>query len=145
MLGRLVKWLRILGQDVTYGRHLSGYGLIRAARIEDRIILTRDRSLKTRQPPQFILIASHDYRDQLRQVIDQCGLSVEESPFRRCLKCNAILEARAKELVKETVPPWVFLTQETFFWCPQCGGIYWRGTHHQRILNELRGMGITLT
>ena len=32
MLGRLVKWLRVIGQDVIYGPHLTGYGLIRAAR-----------------------------------------------------------------------------------------------------------------
>ena len=43
MLGRLAKWLRILGYDVIYGQHLSGHGLIRAARADGRLILTRDR------------------------------------------------------------------------------------------------------
>ena len=50
-------------------RILTGYGLIRAARAEDRLILTRDRGLKQKQPPPFILIESDDYREQLRQVV----------------------------------------------------------------------------
>ena len=56
MLGRLAKWLRIIGQDVIYGRHLTGYGLIRAARAENRLILTRDRRLKQKQPPPLLFI-----------------------------------------------------------------------------------------
>jgi len=42
MLGRLARWLRIIGQDVTYGSHLSGYELVRTARRESRLILTRE-------------------------------------------------------------------------------------------------------
>jgi uncharacterized protein with PIN domain len=41
MLGKLAKWLRVMGQDVIYGQHLAGYGLICAARAENRLILTR--------------------------------------------------------------------------------------------------------
>ncbi len=76
MLGRLVKWLRIIGQDVIYGPHLTGYGLIRAARAENRLILTRDRGLKQKQPPPFLFIESDHYRDQLRQVVGQCALKL---------------------------------------------------------------------
>ena len=54
MLGKLAKWLRVMGQDVIYGQHLAGYGLIRAARAENRLILTRDRGLKKKQPPDFL-------------------------------------------------------------------------------------------
>ena len=66
MLGRLVKWLRVLGQDVIYGRHLSGAGLIRVARQENRIILTRDRRLRLKPPQDSIFVESDDYREQLR-------------------------------------------------------------------------------
>src|ERR1044072_7108872 len=76
MLGRLVKWLRIIGEDVIYGRHLTGYGLIRAARLENRLILTRDRSLKNKQPPPSLYLQSDYYREQLKQVVPDCGLIV---------------------------------------------------------------------
>ena len=142
MLGKLAKWLRVIGQDVIYGRHLSGYGLIRAARAEDRLILTRDRGLKHKQPPTFIFIESNDYREQIRQVIRECGLTVGEALFTRCLNCNSVLQARPKESVETLVPPYVYSTQERFFWCPECRRVYWPATHHQKMLEELGNIGV---
>src|SRR6266446_3031657 len=83
MLGRLVKWLRVIGQDVIYGPHLTGYGLIRAARQENRLILTRDHGLKKKQPPEFILIESDRYAEQLKQVIEACQLNPLRKLFTR--------------------------------------------------------------
>jgi uncharacterized protein with PIN domain len=140
MLGRLAKWLRIIGQDVIYGRHLTGYGLIRAARAENRVILTRDRRLRQKQPPPYILIESDHFREQLRQVITQCRLDPEQKPFSRCLECNTALEPRAKASVEEIVPAYVFATQEQFSACPQCRRIYWPATHRERIAAELRSL-----
>jgi uncharacterized protein with PIN domain len=137
MLGRLVKWLRVLGCDVIYGPHLTGYGLIRAARAEERMILTRDRRLKQKQPPAFIMIASDDYREQLRQVVRECRLDVGAALFTRCLKCNSLLQARAKEAVANLVPPYVFSTEERFSWCPYCQRSYWPGTHQQKMFELL--------
>ena len=54
MLGRLAKWLRIIGEDVIYGRHLTGYGLIRAARLENRLILTRPELEKQTTAPELV-------------------------------------------------------------------------------------------
>ena len=142
MLGRLAKWLRILGHDVIYGRHLTGYGLIRAARAENRLILTRDRRLKQKQPPPFVLIESDHYREQLLQVIRHCGLKVGEEVFTRCVECNSALQAQPKGSVESIVPSYVFSTQEQFFSCPRCHRIYWPATHHQRMLAELRNLGL---
>ena len=142
MLGRLARWLRVLGLDVIYGPHLTGYGLIRAARQEQRLILTRDRRLKQKQPPKFILIESDHYPEQLRQVIQECGLVVGAALFTRCLECNAVLQPRGKESVEPLVPPYVFAIQEHFFWCPKCRRVYWPATHHQRMLEELRKLDI---
>ena len=142
MLGRLVKWLRILGVDVIYGQHLSGYGLIRAARAEHRLILTRDRRLKQKQPPPFLLIESDQYRDQLRQVIRECGLNPRERFFSRCLECNSALQPRTKDSVEKLVPPYVFSTQEKFSCCPKCQQVYWAATHYQKMRDELEKIGI---
>jgi len=142
MLGKLAKWLRVLGQDVIYGQHLTGYGLIRSARAEGRLILTRDRRLKQKQPPPFILIESDHHRDQLRQVIENCQLKVGGAIFTRCLECNAALEPRAKETVEKVVPPYVFATQEKFSWCPGCRKVFWPATHHQRMVAELARMAL---
>jgi uncharacterized protein with PIN domain len=137
MLGKLARWLRLMGQDVIYGRHLTGYGLIRAARQEGRLILTRDRRLKQKQPPDFLFIESDRHREQLRQVVLACRLEPLARAFTRCAECNAVLEPRAKHSVEKLVPPYVFSTQEGFFACPQCRRIYWPATHHERMLAEL--------
>jgi uncharacterized protein with PIN domain len=137
MLGKLAKWLRIMGQDVTYGPHLSGYGLIRAARQEGRLILTRDQRLKQKQPPDFILIESDRCHEQLRQVVNACALNPLAQAFSRCLLCNTLLEPRTKEAVAARVPPYVLSTQERFFACPTCNRIYWPATHHEKMLREL--------
>jgi uncharacterized protein len=140
MLGKLAKWLRIMGQDVIYGHHLSGYGLIHTARMEHRLILTRDRKLKRKQPPDFLFIESDHYREQLRQVIQACGFSPLDKPFTRCLECNHVLEPRSKVSVEKMVPPYVFATEENFSWCPQCHCVYWPATHHQRMIEELKSL-----
>jgi len=137
MLGRLAKWLRVLGYDVIYGPHLTGYGLIRAARAEGRLILTRDRRLKQKQPPEFIFIESDQYCDQLRQVVRACRLEIASKPFTRCLGCNSLLQIRPKETVKQLVPVYVFDTQENFSWCSQCRRVYWSATHRQKMVEEL--------
>jgi hypothetical protein len=142
MLGRLVKWLRVIGQDVIYGPHLTGRGLIRAARAEGRLILTRDRRLRQKQPPPFILIRSDRYREQLRQVVEECGLKADRDWFTRCVECNERLVPRAKESVQEVVPPYVFSTQEKFSWCPKCRRIFWPATHQENMREEIRNMGL---
>lgn len=137
MLGRLAKWLRVLGCDVIYGRHLSGHGLIRAARAEGRLILTHDRSLRRKAPPAMLFIDSNDYVEQLRQVLGACAITPGAGLFTRCLVCNSRLEPRDKELVEKLVPPYVFTTQERFSWCGRCQKLYWPATHQQRMLDAL--------
>lgn len=141
MLGRLARWLRVVGQDVTYGPHLSGYGLIRAARKEGRLILTRDRRIRKKNPPDYLLIDSDRFRDQLRQVIEACGLDPFKEAFTRCVECNAPLQPMGKEAVRERVPPYVFSTQEKFSVCPACHRIYWPATHQHKMVEELKAMG----
>jgi uncharacterized protein len=142
MLGRLAKWLRILGYDVIYGEHLSGRGLIRAARANGRLILTRDRSLRRKQPPPFLFIESNDYVEQLRQVLREYDLSPGDRLFTRCLICNSQLQPRSKQAVEKLVPPYVFASQERFSWCGCCQKIYWPATHYQRMLDALAKVAV---
>lgn len=141
MLGKLAKWLRIIGQDVTYGPHLSGYGLIRAARREGRLILTRDRSVAKKSPPEYLMIQSDRFRDQLKQVVQACRLDPVKNPFTQCLECNTLLDPIPKNSVQGKVPPYVFSTQERFSFCRKCQRIYWPATHQQRMLEELKTLG----
>lgn len=143
MLGRLARWLRIIGQDVTYGLHLSGYGLIRTARKEGRLILTRDRSIAKKNPPDYLLIESDHFREQLKQVVETFGLDPLKNAFTRCVECNTVLESIGKEAVHGKVPPYVYATQERFSLCRRCKRIYWPATHLERMKAELEALGFS--
>ncbi len=49
MLGRLARWLRLLGYDSVYFIHTADAELVRLARADGRIILTRDHGLARRR------------------------------------------------------------------------------------------------
>jgi uncharacterized protein with PIN domain len=140
MLGRLARWLRIIGQDVIYGPDLSGAGLIRAARRENRQILTRDRALGRKNPPPYLLIRSDHFREQLKQVIEEFGLEPLKDAFTRCVECNTRFEPVEKTEVESKVPPYVFGTQEKFSFCRKCRRVYWPATHQQKMLEELKSL-----
>src|SRR5436190_2035390 len=140
MLGRLARWLRIIGQDVAYGPELSGAGLLRAARQQGRLILTRDSAVAKKNPPPYLMIRSDHFREQLKQVIEDCGLDPIEDAFTRCSECNTALEPVAREAVNGKVPPYVYATQEKFSLCPKCRRIYWPATHQERMLADLKSL-----
>src|SRR3990167_9027345 len=102
MLGRLARWLRILGCDVSYESSISDNDLIARAIYERRIILTMDRKLTERESAKnSLLINSPFYKEQLKQVITQYNIDYKSGIFTRCLVCNGLLEPVAKEKIKE--------------------------------------------
>ncbi len=135
MLGRLARWLRLLGVDVIWHPNLHGHELLRLARKEGRIMLTRDRRLKT--APDVLFIQSQSFRDQLRETFSAYPFKLPAEPLSRCSRCNQVLEEADKETVGRLVPAFVYASQERFAVCPNCGRIYWNGTHAKRILGEL--------
>jgi len=138
MLGRLARWLRILGYDVSYESSISDDDLIANAIYECRIILTMDRKLAGRESAKnSLLINSPIYKEQLKQVITHYNIDYKSGIFTRCLVCNGLLEPIGKEKIKDNVPPYVYSTQDEFDICPQCGRIYWSGTHRVKMLGML--------
>ena len=138
MLGRLARWLRILGHDVVYESSISDNDLIARAIHERRIILTMDRKLAERESAKnSLLVNSPSYKEQLKQVITQYNIDYKSGIFTRCLVCNNLLEPIEKEKIKDKVPPYVYSTQDEFDICQQCGRIYWSGTHRVKMLKML--------
>ncbi len=130
MVGKLARWLRVLGVDVIYDTSLDDHQLVALARSENRILLTRDRPLASgANESQCLLVESVDFREQLRQVVETYGIEPNQSLFTRCVDCNAILETVSREEVRERVPPYVYSTQSQFKRCPRCDKILWGGTH----------------
>lgn len=137
MVGKLARWLRILGFDTAYSNKYQDDQVIQIAEAEDRVILTRDRPLVSRRMnARWLLIASDHHKEQIRQVLDAYSLT-HFDVFSRCLECNTPLQKVDKEAVFEKVPPFVYLTQEHFARCPSCNRVYWHGTHAAEILKQI--------
>lgn len=132
MLGRLARWLRILGYDTAYDPRLDDNELVRRARAEGRWVLTRDRELAGRRGVRSLLIESEDLASQLAQVRSQLGRA-RESPFSRCPVCNTVLEEASLEQVQGRVPHFILRSHSRFRRCPSCDRIYWPGSHWRRM------------
>jgi uncharacterized protein with PIN domain len=141
MLGRLAKWLRILGYDTKYVSGIPDSELLRIAQTEGRILLTRDTLLIRRKAcKNYYFIRSDHWREQLRQLWLDAGLKCE-ALLTRCAMCNKPLRTVDKESVKASVPAYVYETQEQFSRCENCRRIYWPATHVDKIRTELENLG----
>lgn len=133
-LGRLARYLRMLGFDALWLGDAPDEELARVSAAERRVLLTRDSGLLKRR------IVTHGYRvresdpaRQLAEVVRRLDLSRSVAPFRRCLRCNALLEDVRKEDVADEAPPKVRERHDAFRRCPACRRVYWAGSHVRRM------------
>jgi len=130
MLGKLAKWLKILGFDTVFFNKIEDESLMAAAEKEDRILITRDTGLIQRARAQDTLfIESENWKEQVREVLDRFDLWDRIRPNSRCIECNRILKALPREKAKNLVTDFVYKTAGSFALCPGCGRVFWRGTH----------------
>lgn len=143
MLGKLALWMRVAGYDVSYESAIEDGALVKRALKEERVILTRDTLLAKRKAVRgrYFFVESDKVFEQLRQVISVFGID-KKKRFTRCVRCNILLEHAPKESIKEKVPSYVYLTQESFSICPSCKRIYWAGTHRQEMEKVLEAFGM---
>ena len=141
-LGRLAKWLRILGFDTVYYNRDNLSSLIIQALRDERIILTRNQRLPQARGMKILLIKNEKIKKQVEEVLKTLKIRPDpEIMFSRCILCNEELADMAKDKVKDKVPDYVFKTQEDFITCPKCQRIYWQGTHWgnvQKTLEEIK-------
>lgn len=152
MLGRPARWLRLLGYDTLYFPEIDDSSLLRIAREEDRVLLTRDtRLVRIRGLKNYLLIKENDPFEQLKEIITsfdldphkQTGKSMEGGGappryfYRRCSLCNTPLVDVPKEQARPFVPEYVYLTTENFRYCTQCNKFYWKGTHEVLLRKKL--------
>ena len=136
MLGRLARWLRMFGYDTLYPEALPDKELVKIAQIENRILMTRDKTLANSKYVKTILIKSVNINDQLEQIVNDADLKIE-NPFSRCTVCNSLIQKVEKETVRDYVPPKVYDYCDEFWRCLDCSKVYWKGSHWEKICKEI--------
>lgn len=135
MLGKLAKYLLMLGVDTLYFNQNNRVKLIEVAIKQGRVIISRDIKLKEVYGFPDVWLVNDDLpENQLRQVVQDFRLVLEKDHFfKRCLRCNQKLVEKTPEEVQDIAPPYVVATQEKFAFCPQCKRVYWRGSHFKKM------------
>ena len=154
MLGRLARWMRLLGEDVLYLKDTDDEELIKAALEEKRALLTSDVALYRRaraQNADAYVVEGKTESDRLAEIARIFRIPLEADPNRsRCAICNGSTVATQKRRIEGKVPGKVFARNMDFWMCSSCGKIYWKGGHWlnidlvlqdvKRILKEDKGI-----
>ena len=121
-VGKLARWLRMIGYDTQLFDYRDDKHLIHIAMTEHRIILTRDTQMMQRRiiaigELKALLITDDAPGKQIDQVIKELGLNPNSHPFSLCLECNQPLAKISKEDARDRVPPYVYRTQSQYVEC----------------------------
>ena len=134
MLGRLARWLRVLGYDTWYDITVPDPVLVELAAVEERVLLTRDRHLlQELRPERAHEVRQDDPLQQLRELVLALGLAPPTELFTRCLLDNAALEVLPQQQALPLLPEGVRELPGPVRRCPQCGRLYWDGSHVRRM------------
>jgi len=135
MLGRLARYLRILGYDTEYVRGVEDAEILDRLRRDPRVLLTRDRGL-ARRVPGTVLLHSTALPDQLKEIRAAVPELSAVPRFDRCTACNGPLDPKRPGELR--VPGRVPAAVAGSVWeCRACGHVYWEGSHTARLRRDL--------
>ncbi|MGD0496694.1 MAG: Mut7-C RNAse domain-containing protein [Candidatus Bathyarchaeia archaeon] len=141
MLGKLTRWLRMLGQDVKYSSSLDDPQLLMIAKKEKRILLTRDFELYQRANARGIdafYLEGLTGEEKLAELAKRYDVRLEiDMASSRCPKCNSTVKLVSRQQAEGKVERSTFDHYKEFWKCPNCGQIYWQGAHWTRIRKTL--------
>jgi len=148
MLGKLTRWLRMLGQDVEYTGSMDDKELIQKAKKESRVLLTRDHELyqqATAKGVDAFLVEGSTEAQKLANLARRFKFGLEINiEVSRCPKCNTRIKPISKEKILEKIPKTTASNYDEFWLCPGCSQVYWRGAHWKRIDKTLKEAKLTL-
>jgi uncharacterized protein with PIN domain len=139
MLGKLTRWLRMMGQDAVYLNDAKDQDLVKKAIKEERVLLTSDVALyryATARGVEAFLVKGRTEAERLGSLASRFRLNLEvDTTESRCPACGSLLEVASKDQVRERVPETTFNVFDEFWTCsnPQCGKVYWQGSHWENI------------
>ncbi len=140
MLGKLARWLRLLGFDTLYYPSIPDEELVKVAKKEGRVVLTKDSQLaNTNKYDKLLYVASSDPDQQIKMVLKKFNLNPWKGLFSRCVYCNELVQKVTDiSKFKDKIPSHTYHTTSSFYYCPACGRVYWEGSHHEKIRRKIK-------
>lgn len=145
MLGKLTRWLRILGHNAKYSTKLDDNKLIEIAKKEDRVLLTKDLQLyqqATTKGVEAFYLRGGTEDERLAELAARFNIKLGiDITLSRCPKCNAKIRTIPKAKAAKKVEKNTFEHYDEFWKCLKCKQVYWQGAHWQKIgktLNEAK-------
>jgi uncharacterized protein len=138
MLGRLAKWLRVMGYDTHYPQPSYKEGLIGCGAGEGRLLLSRNKRIIERYQHSLLIVAE-DVRTQLKEMSDNGCLPLDRSRwFTRCLICNMPFKKISLEDARAYIPEYILSqNSDVIHFCPSCKRYFWPGSHRTRMLDQI--------
>jgi uncharacterized protein with PIN domain len=142
-LGRLARYLRLLGFDCLYRNDFNDDELARISSEQQRTLLTRDRILLQRKIiTRGYFIRALQPLEQTVEVLRRFDLSGDIRPLGRCLRCNGLLEDVGKDAIAARLEPKTRRYYQQFRICPDCGQIYWQGSHFGKMIRLIHTIAV---
>jgi len=139
-LGKLARYLRMLGFDTLYDNDLGDQSLAKISAEQHRILLTSDRALLMhRIVTHGIYVRKGTPLQQLKNLVSRLDLANCICPFSRCMRCNGKLNAVAKSVIEDGLQANTRRVFNEFRQCQACGQVYWKGSHYQRMQQIIEG------
>jgi uncharacterized protein len=140
-LGRLARYLRLLGFDTLYRNDYQDQDLVEISVEHSRVVLTRDRNLlKHAAITHGCFVHNSQPLQQIEEVVQRLDLCRSATPFRRCVRCNGLIEPVEKSAIADRLPPLTRKYYEEFWCCGACGQLYWKGAHYQKMMELVEGV-----
>lgn len=139
MLQRAGRWLRAAGYDVVIAEPgQPDRELLVQARLEGRLLLTRDRGfMEYRDATDYVLLVEANQLEEiLAEISARLDIDWHRKPFSRCMECNTPLVPAPPKVMKR-VPAESLRENETLLYCPHCDKPYWNGSHVKRMRRHL--------
>ena len=143
-LGRLTRYLRLLGFDAAYDPGTDDPQLVEVSTRDSRVLLTRDIGLLMYGVLEYgYFVRAVDPFEQLTEVARRFDLMGSIDAFTRCVACNGALEPVAKEDIADRLAPRTRRHYDDFRRCADCAHIYWKGSHYarlQKVVDRIRDL-----
>jgi len=143
MLGKLTRWLRMIGYEATYLNDCEDSDLLSLAKRDSLTLLTSDQELfrtAIARGIECFLVQGRTEAERLAALSDRYNLDLHiDTRISRCPVCGSPLKEAARDDVKDLVPPATFKVYQTFWVCsnPECRKVYWQGSHWGKIEKTL--------